>query len=363
MSYNYHPFNAFSSIVGGINAANHFKQARLQQQAQALRNQEAPDLANARAALLKAQLTHAQEANQFAPQFNQARLALLQAQNQGAQLKNQFIPQQMEIAKQNAQSRQDAIKQSQSRFGVAYALNKYMQSPQGKYIAAHNPGVANNIASYIAQTSQAISGAPDAPAPVITPAQVQGGMTSESQKLLKDTTDPQARSKVLYAANIDKTLNAMNPQALTQYAGIKGAAQKLAESAAAPFGEQSPAYEAYQRNLTLSKLLAKQVRQFYGDSIQPTVLASLQSLSNPTTWDSNPKLAMQKFNAFKNLLQKETSTYRSALQSPAIYKEEEPAQQSVPQGNVTVIAPNGQLGHIPTSQLKTALAGGYRLQQ
>ena len=36
--------------------------------------------------------------------------------------------------------------------------------------------------------------------------------------------------------------------------------------------------------------------------------------------------------------------------------------QSAPPGRITVISPDGKTGHIPQSQLKAALAKGYKLQ-
>jgi len=336
----YRPFNAMQAISGGINEALSAKAAQLQ---------------NKRAQMM----------NQEMPAMNAAKMALLNAQVKGADLKNQYLPQTMQIMQQNANTKQGMLRQSQNRFGNAYALQKYFQTPFGKKLLASNPQLAQNVANYVGNQSQQLGGVPGQAAPVVTPQQVAAGMNSESQKLLKDTTDAQARQKNLYAANIDKTLAQINPDDLTQYAGIKGVFDKGGDEFLTMLGEAPKDYQKYTNAMTNSKLLAKQVRQFYGDSIQPSVIQALQNLTNPATWKNNPQLAKQQFEAFANTLRKETQTYRSAMQSPGIYMGNPVGSQSspsqpAPPGRVTVISPNGDVGHIPADQLQAALAQGYK---
>ena len=134
-------------------------------------------------------------------------------------------------------------------------------------------------------------------------------------KMQKEVSDFDSRKRSLFAANVDKTLVNINVDDLTQYAGVKGGIAKLSEEAKAPFGKESQNYRNFQKSLAAAQLLAKQVRQFYGDSIQPTMQAHIESMVNPATWSNNPELAKQSFDTVKNILNKETGTYRGALTS------------------------------------------------
>ncbi len=133
----------------------------------------------------------------------------------------------------------------------------------------------------------------------------------------KASTDADTRKKVLFASNIDKTINAIDVKDLTKYAGIEGGLklkQEEAKAATNP-GSESESFKRYSEASNKAQLLAKQVRQFYGDSIQPSMLQQLQKLSNPATWKTNPELATRLFKSFTGLLKQETGTYRGALRN------------------------------------------------
>ena len=140
------------------------------------------------------------------------------------------------------------------------------------------------------------------------------------RKQLIQTSDSPARAKIRYAENIEKTLSQLDPKDLTQYAGAIGGAQKLASQIRAPFGLEAKGYDKYQSAVTAASLLAKQVRQFYGDSITPTVANELNHLTNPSNWLNNPKIATQKFNTLKNLLGMEIKTYRDSVRNTSVYE-------------------------------------------
>jgi hypothetical protein len=142
----------------------------------------------------------------------------------------------------------------------------------------------------------------------------------------KLSSDVDTRKKLLYATNLDKTLDNINVDDLTQYSGIAGGLEKkIAEGKSLSGGEEKK-YEAYQKSLTATKLLAKQVRQFYGDSITPSIQEKLGELTNPASWKLNPKVAKQNFNQFKSIVHQETQTYRDALQGNDVYR-------NAPKGN------------------------------
>jgi hypothetical protein len=137
----------------------------------------------------------------------------------------------------------------------------------------------------------------------------------------KFTSDVDTRKKLLYATNLDKTLDAINPDDLVQYSGIAGAVQKKLDQGKSIGEHDVIQFEKYQKALTASKLLAKQVRQFYGDSITPGIQEQLGELTNPESWKINPRLAKSKFEQFKKILQSETQTYRDATSNTNVYKQ------------------------------------------
>jgi len=148
----------------------------------------------------------------------------------------------------------------------------------------------------------------------------------------KTATDADTRKKVLYATNIDKTIQRINPEDLTKFGGITGQIElKKQEALSAANEPTSKDFENYKKAESNAKLLAKQVRQFYGDSIQPTVLAKLEALTNPTTWKNNPKIASQIYKSFVETLKTETDTYKSALGNTNIFRNEK-KQENDPLG-------------------------------
>lgn len=143
-------------------------------------------------------------------------------------------------------------------------------------------------------------------------------------KIQKSISDADARKKVLFATNIDKTIESINKKDLTAFAGLNGAV-KLKEqefkSTTKP-GSESEQYRRYLESANKAATLGKQVRQFYGDSIQPAMLDQINKLTNPATWRNNPAIAERLFDSFTQLLKKETDTYRSSLKSKKAYEGE-----------------------------------------
>lgn len=137
--------------------------------------------------------------------------------------------------------------------------------------------------------------------------------------IIKPTTDADTRKRNLYAKNIDITLGNINPDDLTQYSGIQGIGKLAYDSSLDLQGKTPDRYKAYQKSITAAKTLAKQVRQFYGDSISPAIQEGLSDLTNPASWRKSPEIAKSNFNAFVNLLRSEAKTYQEATQSPAVY--------------------------------------------
>lgn len=131
-------------------------------------------------------------------------------------------------------------------------------------------------------------------------------------KIQKDVSDVDTRKRALFASNIDKTLDSINVKDLVQYGGLYGSVAKKIQEGKALTGRESQSYRDFQEALVGAKTLAKQVRQFYGDSITPQIQEQLASLTNPASWINNPKIAENNFNKFASILRKESATYKNA---------------------------------------------------
>jgi len=143
----------------------------------------------------------------------------------------------------------------------------------------------------------------------------------------KQISDSDSRKRALYASNVDKTLQQINPKDLVQYGGVKGQAKLQLDQLKASTGKAPHEYIKYQDALTGADLLAKQIRQFYGDSITPQVQEQLKEMVNPASWANNPEVALRRFNKFKGILQSETETYRSALKETKEFRNEDSSQR------------------------------------
>jgi hypothetical protein len=140
-------------------------------------------------------------------------------------------------------------------------------------------------------------------------------------KDLKDVTDTGVRQRILYGKNVEKTVDNLNVDNLTTYSGLKGATELVKDSLASAQGNASPKYIAYKESLVAANTLAKQVRQFYGDSITPSVQNDLKKLTNSSSWIEDPKAAKARFNKFKHILKTEMKTFTSAAKNADIYDE------------------------------------------
>lgn len=132
------------------------------------------------------------------------------------------------------------------------------------------------------------------------------------QKVSSDST---ARQKALLATNIDKTIEQINPDKLVKFSGLSGGAAKTFQQGLSLVNKESPDYDSYLKNVSNAEFLAHQIRQFYGDSIQPQMIERLNRLTNPTDWATNPKIAKQNYLALVDLLKRETKTYKKGIKS------------------------------------------------
>lgn len=183
---------------------------------------------------------------------------------------------------------------------------------------------------------------------------------------LKTTTDTDTRKRTLNSKNIEITLDNINPDDLTRYSGLKGAVNLSKDSAQAALGKSNENYDNYQKSLTASKLLAKQVRQFYGDSITPGVQEGLNKLTNPSTWMNNPDVAKKKFNQFKSILNQEMKTIRGGLTDPETFTGENSSEADANTGGsdepVIIMYKGKDAYHIPAKFQNHPKLKGFTLE-
>jgi hypothetical protein len=174
----------------------------------------------------------------------------------------------------------------------------------------------------------------------------------------KISSDVDTRKRALFASNIDKTLDSINVDDLTQYAGFAGKLEQKIAQGGALTGEENKKYESFQKSLVGAQLLAKQVRQFYGDSITPQVQEKLGQLTNPSAWSNNPKIAKQNFQQFAGILKKETETYRNSLKNTSEFSSKRASKKpsgSPPPGTVLGKL-NGTWHYIPEDEIDEFLS-------
>jgi hypothetical protein len=156
--------------------------------------------------------------------------------------------------------------------------------------------------------------------------------------IVKKTTDQQTRAKLQNGLNMNITLAEVQPKKLVQYSGIMNKGQKLADFAEEHFGKGSEQFRDYQREVNKAQFAAKQMRQYLGDSIQPTAQQRLDHLTNPEAWNVTPRVAEENFEFMRDLMKRETNTLIRAATDPTIYQAS--GQQAVaPSSGVKVYNP------------------------
>ena len=154
--------------------------------------------------------------------------------------------------------------------------------------------------------------------------------------LIKDTTDPKTRAQLQAATNMNITLDSVDAKALTQFSGAEGHVNKIADSLLESFGSGSKQYQNYLNERTKATAAAKQMRQYLGDSIQPSAQKKLDELTSPEAWNVSPKVAKENFDFIRDLYKRETQTLVRAVTDPTLYTAQQignpPSNQNNSQG-------------------------------
>lgn len=242
----------------------------------------------------------------------------------------------------NSEVYQNALRSFQSEFQKTDALNKYRESLMGT--------IDKRSATQLSKTAQEFGEVKQGFLPGtggkvgLTPEEQKGLLGQYELKLQKEVSDSTSRNKALFASNIDKTLEQFDPKNLVQYSGIKGRAQKSSDMLSSALGKTPERYMDYQKSLTSAGLLAKQIRQFYGDSITPQIAEKIEHIVNPSSWEKDSKVALAQFNELKSILKKETGTYKSSLKSTREYDSSERIPPPYPIENRKELKSNDPLG-------------------
>lgn len=138
-------------------------------------------------------------------------------------------------------------------------------------------------------------------------------------KISKDTTDPKTRERLINASNMNITLDSVDAERLTQYSGAKGQVKKLGDVIKNTAGSGSADYASYISEVVKANAAAKQLRQYLGDSIQPTAQLRLDKLTNPEAWNVTPQQAKENFEFMRDLFKRETQTLVRGMTDPSLY--------------------------------------------
>lgn len=153
----------------------------------------------------------------------------------------------------------------------------------------------------------------------LSPEQQQQMEGQWNLKIIKDITDAGVRQKNILVKNIDKTLDSVNIDDVVKYSGLAGPALQKIGQGKSLVGKEKEDYKKFEESLTSLDLLAKQIRQFYGESIQPQVMEKIENLVNPISWATSPDIAKAKYEQLVSVLKSETESYREAVKSADVY--------------------------------------------
>lgn len=319
-----------------------------------------------------------------------AKLQYLRAQTEAQDLNNQYYVPNIEsqIALRNAQAQQ--VTNPEDKFtgdiGNAYNLEKLRQaaaqdpSKMPYYLAAKKAAdsqqaLQNSLINYrsvltdtadkrystnLGKTQQELDDINNGFMPgtgrkvALTPDQKKELADEYGLDIAKKTTDVQTRSRNTFGAQLEQTFSMLNPDDLTQYSGLEGAAKYKKDTALSAIGKAPQNYINYNNEVTKATALAKQYRQYLQDSKAVYNQDALANLANPSTWYKDPKVAIAQLKTFQNIINKETAITGAATQNKDVY-----TGKYKPTGN-EVVAPkvNPSLSHLSDEELEKIAGGG-----
>lgn len=339
------PLAGIGNIMDSVLSANpYYRQNALGQQqlnAAKIENQNAPALNALKNALMSGQINKLNITNQLLPET-------LQSQNLLRQMQAQAMPQRLALQQGRLDLDRERFSPEQLQALLDWRKSNAATAPL-RALTATGKGIMeqSNIESGLMPTGQSSgqseaqgvpnnallqalyssSGVNQADQPSINMRQPGSNLPDTPENLSgqygllrqKQVTDVDTRRRNLFATNIEKTADNIDPNVIAYYSGPEGKA-RLAKDAALGVSKASPQYKEYISIVDRKiPLLAGQIRQFYGESIQPSMREHLEQIIDPRTWQ-DPEIGLQGYRDIMSLMQNEMQTYRDALRSPAVYQ-------------------------------------------
>lgn len=170
--------------------------------------------------------------------------------------------------------------------------------------------------------------------PLLSPDKANDAANAYELIRQKRATDPKNREAVLKAKQVETTLNAVDFNAVKDYFGPKGRIKLANDFASSMAGKTSPQYEKYVRFSTVqAPEVAKQMRAYFIDSVQPQVAEKYEALIVPEFWKNNPERAMIQFDEFVNLFKRDSAIRIKAMKDSSVYTTETDLRQPIPKAN------------------------------
>lgn len=155
---------------------------------------------------------------------------------------------------------------------------------------------------------------------------------------LKKTSDPFVRRAIEQSKNIESVIEGINPEALTQYSGIKGRVKLAEEQLKDQSGKPSKDYLDYLTSKQAALALSKNVRQLMQDSVTPSAQQAIEHLTNPSSLGKSPEAARAQYDHYIKILNNEIKNFQRAVQDSSIFYGDEDEKAYAPDG--AVVPPN-----------------------
>jgi hypothetical protein len=186
-------------------------------------------------------------------------------------------------------------------------------------------------------------------------------------QIQKGSSDSATRTTALRGQNLLKSIDASNIDDLTRYSGPGGAAKLKWEQSKDLTGNASEEYLKHLEAVQAAKLEAKELRQFFGDSITPEVQDAIYAMVNATSLTKSPEAAKRMIQKSRDTIKKQIKTFENGLKNTEAYTTPEPHEVlgSELYNGVTgasekmiKVKYKGKLKLVPASKLQAALAAG-----
>jgi hypothetical protein len=386
------------SFFGGVNQGENLAQQQARNQILKTQNQYLPQQLQAASNLAKAKLLLAQNQVQFSPLLNTAKLNNLNAMTSYNQERAQYTPlmdqaninrtnsdiginnlrgqniqqqmglnQQLNTAKINNlntssnvnQQRINALKQQQ-QIAPLRLNNQQKQTAirmmgimpdalRSALIADNTPTFLNNLSPLgpiTSSTAQDVSNA---------------AKLNTNQRLTTNATRVQQEGGTQVMAMINDPHFMAGEKAAEEYAGMFGKGKEMFN---AWTKSNNGTYTAAQDFIKTQKpLLINRIRSLDKVGVTDSQREELENMVNYAfdNFSSNPKQAMASLEEFrKSMGEIDRAVQKSGFK---IYDTSNIGPSAAPPaGRISVIAPDGSTGHIPKSQVATALKNGYRVK-